>query len=139
MTEKATDFLTEQPREILFKGKRKDNGQWIFGHYVEDVILDKNTNTKTKQIYIGLGGDVFNHILYEVFPESVGQFINSNDREHNKVFEGDILESPGKEKFVVKWYAEELRWAMLSKNTWYNLNMGLLKVIGNITDNPELI
>ena len=67
------------------------------------------------------------------------QFINSNDKEGKEVYENDVLEAPSGELFVVKWHDEELRWAMISKNTWYNMNMGILKVVGNVLETPSLI
>ncbi len=67
------------------------------------------------------------------------QFINSTDTNGKEVYDGDILEAPSGNKFIVKWYDEEMRWVMFSKDTWYNMNMKLHKVIGNIFENPELI
>lgn len=67
------------------------------------------------------------------------QFINSNDRNGIEVYEGDILEAPSGNLFIVRWYEEEMRWAMWAKDTWYNMNMALHTVVGNIYETPELL
>lgn len=67
------------------------------------------------------------------------QYINSKDRNGIEVYDGDILKAPSGDFFVVKWYEDEMRWAMLSKDTWYNMNMGLLTVLGNIYENLEIV
>ena len=65
--------------------------------------------------------------------------INSNDCDDKEVYAGDILEAPSGERFLVTWYSEEMRWRMRSKYTWFNMNMGILKVVGNIYENPEFL
>ena len=65
--------------------------------------------------------------------------INSNDCNGKEVYAGDILEAPSGGLFVVTWHEEELCWVMVSKDTHYGMNMGILKVVGNIYENPELL
>lgn len=77
------------------------------------------------------------HRNAELYP--VMEFINSKDRDGNDVYEGDILEAPSGNRFLVKWYDDEMRWAMYTDNTWYNMNMALHKVVGNIYETPELL
>ena len=67
------------------------------------------------------------------------QFINSKDAEGIEIYEGDILQAPAGNKFEVKWHDEELRWAMYRLDTWYNMNCGILRVVGNVYENPELL
>ncbi len=67
------------------------------------------------------------------------QFINSKDKDGTEVYQGYILEAPSGNKFEVKWYDDEMRWMMFAKYTWYNMNMELHKVVGNIYTNPELL
>lgn len=73
-------------REILFRGKRMDNGEWVFGDlrhifYGECYphIVD-NSN--------GLNNSVCG---LEVDPATVGQFTGLTDRNGVKIFEGDII------------------------------------------------
>lgn len=68
-------------REILFRGKRKDNGTWIIGD------IHKNADFSKAHIHpIGEKARSF-----DVIPETVGQYTGCLDKEGTKVFEGDIV------------------------------------------------
>lgn len=81
-------------REILFHGKRVDNGEWVDGYYV--CLYDCKGN-KSHRIYPGYAEtdcDEYYHDWFEVDPETVGQFAGFPDKNGNKMFEGDIVTFP---------------------------------------------
>lgn len=127
-------------REILFRGKRCDNGEWAQGFYVRaDHHWHKNGIHKD-WIVCGAsanGGWFALHNKYAVAHETVGQFTGLTDKNGKKIFEGDIiewdeLEWGSKHREVVTW---DYNLFAIRKDDWGEW----CEVIGNIHDNPELI
>lgn len=124
--------------EILFRGKRVDNGEWVEGYYAPigeyHYIL---TGRLALVPYLG-----FEHFL--VNPETVGRFSGLTDRNGVKIFEGDIVHVKARSccftGYVIYW-PEEARYACKTKSgIRYAICARLeFEVIGNIYDNPELL
>ena len=127
-------------REIKFRGKRLDNGEWVDGY-----------------LHLPIGGDnlmiqVSNTDSLAVIPDTVGQFTGLHDKNGKEIYEGDIIRGNcghGEVRHLISFYdmiasfvAEMLPDIDISdycslSQIWilkYNKD-----VIGNIHDNPELL
>ena len=125
-------------REVLFKGKRIDNGEWVYGGYKLEKVGEY---IATVFIIEPLTDGVFEN--HRVIPETVGQYTGLTDKNGKKIFEGDIVRGAWETIFQV--YCDDcyLRFRAKDKNGYcqdidfYGLDM--LEIIGNIHDNPELL
>lgn len=121
-------------REILFRGKRKDNGEWI----VDNSVLFFTNSTK---IYGALNG----WREAEVIPETVGQYTGLTDKNGKKIFEGDIVNFKATAYYFkncrIKYQTYYVRYCAIdNKGYEYPMDKNFeYEVIGNIHDNPELL
>ena len=137
-------------REILFRGKRLDNGKWVQGFLViwgNDYYIAPDINAYTSMGGRGKGRCMMFGHYYQVLPETVGQFTGLTDKNGKKIFEGDIVEfRTSLKKYYAKVYYKKGMWSLYIKgfNDRYMLSVAVendysVKVIGNIHDNPELL
>lgn len=149
-------------REILFRGKRVDNGEWIEGDLVHSIYSVNDTCVGKYGCTLG---------MHQVIFETVGQYTGLTDKNGKKIFEGDILKCNDNSKDLVKvvfgefevvevdtlrdietvigWHYEVVPTDDLSKCEPFNISMSLtdfyiqslcnMQIIGNIHDNPELL
>nr|DAZ40915.1 MAG TPA: YopX protein [Caudoviricetes sp.] len=131
-------------REILFRGKRKTDNEWLYGF---PYITRKNA------VKINWYCSEFGSMRTdEVDPETVGQFTGLTDKNDVKIFEGDIIEGHrssqwnhelmrcvityNRDHFEARYYPRGIHGNYFTYKIMFSKDV---VVIGNIYDNPELI
>ena len=110
-------------REILFRGKQKENDEWAYGFLVSHKHI----------------GDWVT--AYPVDPSTVGQFTGLTDKSGKKLFEGDIIRAFG-EIYACRWDDGNVEFGLSNKHESFGIAYVAgydMEVIGNIHDNQELL
>ncbi len=132
-------------REILFRGKSIDNGEWVEGYYVKALDMYDNeihVIFDTTATFYSCGETSGFEL---VDPETIGQYTGFADKNGKKIFEGDIIR--GRREYelyeIVYDGEEDGGWSLgIQHEPVYGIggaNSKQYKVIGNVFDNPELL
>ena len=125
-------------REILFRAKRIDNGEWVEGNYVKAELIHE---------------DGYEHYIietmrrgktYEIDPETLCQYTGLKDKNGNRISENDIVSGYFNHKKItgfIKYGSNAVYY--IEREGSYGIHLDnsedWLEVIGNIFDNPELL
>lgn len=129
-------------REILFRGKRLDNGEWVFGYFCEFA----NNRTGEQESYIQtVKQDGRIDLIHKVNPATIGQYTGLEDKDGKRIFEGDLClcdrhinDAFDKKVFEIIYdpvrgfYGENF-------NEIDAREFSMCEIVGNVHDNPELL
>ena len=124
-------------REIKFRGKRIDNGEWVYGAFVPDALETPDNDLITWGFIRRYNRDIGKMETIEVARESVGQYTGLCDKNGNEIYEGDILRYSDGEILGVAFDNKTAQFT--TKTRWLWTIIDVCEVIGNIHDNPELL
>ena len=136
--------------EILFRGKRTDNGEWVEGYYIHRPTAVCIGESHPSCIWVPAADPDDSTKIFEVSTETVCQYTGLTDKNGRKIFEGDIV-------VFADFFNDEIHrgvvyWCDLA--FWFDctetegdegiyslayISANILEVIGNIYDNPELL
>ena len=126
-------------REVLFKAKRKDNGEWVEGYYCKTTI--GNDVRPSDVIFVPFKVSRNEEWGWmKVDSDTLCQYTGLTDKNGNKIWENDILRIGENEKLMVSWHHFKASWVLSKKGWMYNHFFGEsvepedVEVVGNIFD-----
>lgn len=117
-------------REIKFRGKRVDNGEWVYGWLYKWCRQEGGIERYSIQNDSG---------AYQIDPKTVGQFTGLKDKDGKKIYEGDVMSECGEVVFDDGAFAFADLTGHQHPSRITQDRVRRLNILGNIHDNPELL
>ena len=131
-------------REILFKAKRKDNGEWVYGYPMRHPQAAQSESYEPFWTMFApptdpedTGG------VFEIDPDTLCQYTGLKDKNGNRIWENDVIKCNG--NTLVRWSEKYSGWCLTQRKWMFEHFFGEAisacncEVIGNIFDNPEMV
>lgn len=140
--------------KILFRAKRVDNNEWVYGYYAPDMLEKTHGNGVDWAFIKEQRHEEVTVVTHYVKKVTVGQFTGLLDKNGREIYEGDIVVQPGSKWFdhgypdhmrgVIKWLYSQ--WQVTADGSNYALNDNYFEdgekteweIMGNVHDNPNL-
>ena len=138
-------------REILFKAKRKDNGEWVEGSLINTKKGVAYIIRSKSKAFIPKGKNIIcSAECYEIDPDTICQFTGLTDKNGKKIWENDICDRKEKYPEIVAYnkgdwqldYSYAFGKEMHSNACnlgFYACERNCVEVVGNIFDNADLL
>ena len=139
-------------REILFKAKRADTGEWVEGYYIYHInrticpIGDSIKPEDEQHVIMQDGFSDWNMprdtVHFDIAPETLCQYTGLKDKNGNRIWENNIVKIGA--NTLVRWNEKYAGWCLTQKGWMYDHFFGEAispcdcEVVGNVFDNPDL-
>lgn len=136
-------------RQILFKAKRKDNGEWVEGYYIYDYCKNMHLilrNELSTCLNAGSKPNRYDWTLepHEIDPDTLCQYTGLTDKNGRRIWENDIVRNEKGDIGVVQWFEEHAAFMIWNKTKHYvcylaENDFSKIEIAGNIFDNADLL
>ena len=123
-------------RQLKFRGKRVDNGEWVYGDLIQYESGEVSIFSKNLSKYGYEATEMYKRD--RIIPETVGQYTGLTDKNGKEIYEGDIPDGYG-----AVFFSNEYLGYFAESNEFecgYPIcDIPIIEIIGNIHENPELL
>jgi hypothetical protein len=122
-------------REIVFRGKKKANGEWMYGG------VRRGGGDPGEKIFLLPHDFIPPFTFVEIYPETFGEYTQHKDKNGKRIFEGDVVrfyyDFPNVQVDWVEW--KEYYPAFDLRNSWFSCTNNLVKLLNDDTAKLEII